>query len=193
VVSGLLVFYLPQMRERCDVKIFLDMNENLRRYYKKQRDTKSRGHTADMVMAALEARADDAKRFIEPQRKHADVIFHLEPARTNKLSSDLKPKNIPLQLRISLRRSLYHEQLIRLLIGGCGLNVEHDIDDNNSSIELMITGDVLAEDLRSIADRLVTQSEELLDIKPVWNNGMIGVMQLVVMAQAAQILRERAL
>jgi len=193
VVSGLLVFYLPQMRERCDVKIFLNMNEDLRRYYKKQRDTKSRGHTIDTVMAALEARADDAKRFIEPQSKHADVIFHLEPANSIELSSGLEPENIPLQLRISLRRSLYHEQLIRLLIGGCGLNVEHDIDDNNSSIELLITGDVLAEDLRSISGRLVAQSEELMDIDPVWKDGMIGVMQLVVMAQAAQILRERAL
>ena len=110
----------------------------------------------------------------------------------NVQQTSYKPENIPLKLRISLRRSLYHEQLIRLLIGGCGLNVEHDIDDNNSSIELLITGDVLAEDLRSISGRLVTQSEELMDIDPVWKDGMIGVMQLVVMAQAAQILRERA-
>ena len=132
-------------------------------------------------------------KFIEPQSKHADVIFHLEPANSIKLSSGLEPENIPLKLRISLRRSLYHEQLIRLLIGGCGLNVEHDIDDNDSSIELLITGNVLAEDLRSISGRLVAQSEELMDIDPVWKDGMIGVMQLVVMAQAAQILRERAL
>ena len=99
---------------------------------------------------------------------------------------------IPLQLRMSLRNSLYHEQLIRLLVSGCGLTVDHDIDDETSSIELVVSGEASAKDLGAIAKRLIGQSEELLDVDPGWQDGMIGVMQLVVMAQAAQILRERA-
>lgn len=191
VVSGLLVFYLPQMRERCDLKIFLDMDEDLRRHFKIQRDVNSRGHSIETVMAALESRSDDAEHFIRPQSEYADLVFRLAPMRPVQLGNEKPPQNIPLQLHISLRRSLYHEQLIRLLIGGCGLDVEHDLDDTNSSIELLVSGDVFAEDLSAVARRLIVQSEELLDINPVWQNGMIGVMQLVVMAQAAQMLRER--
>jgi hypothetical protein len=71
--------------------------------------------------------------------------------------------------------------------------VEHDLDDTNSSIELLVNGDVYADDLNEVAKQLIMQSEELLDVEPVWQDGMVGVMQLVVMAQAAQILRERAL
>ncbi len=192
VVSGLLVFYLPQMRERCDLKIFLDMDEPLRRYLKIERDVSVRGHSLEDVEAALEARVEDAGRFIEPQSEHADVVFHIETAQPERLSIDSPLNVIPLQLRMSLRNSLYHEQLIRLLVGGCGLSVDHDIDDETSSIELLVSGDVSAEDLGAVAKRLVAQSEELLDVDPDWQDGMIGVMQLVVMAQAAQILRERA-
>jgi len=192
VVSGLLVFFLPQMRERCDLKIFLDMDEPLRRYLKIDRDVNVRGYSIEDVEAALEARAEDVKRFIEPQGEHADVVFHIETVQPERLNIDSPQKVIPLQLRMSLRNSLYHEQLIRLLISGCSLMVDHDIDDETSSIELLVSGEASAEDLGAIAKRLIGQSEELLDVDPDWQDGMIGVMQLVVMAQAAQILRERA-
>ena len=168
------------------------MDDQLRRHLKIERDVNARGHSIEDVEAALEARAKDAKRFIEPQGEHADVVFRIETVQPERLNNDSPQQEIPLQLRMSLRNSLYHEQLIRLLISGCGLNVDHDIDDETSSIELLVSGEVSAEDLGAIAKRLVGQSEELLDVDPDWQDGMIGVMQLVVMAQAAQILRERA-
>ena len=192
VVSGLLVFYTPQMRERCDLRVFLDMDENLRRYLKIQRDVTQRGHSLEAVVASLDSRSDDSKRFIKPQGQHADIVFGIEPVRPAQLSNDTAPDDIDLRLRISLRRSLYHEQLIRLLISGCGLAVDHDLDDVSTSIELLVSGDVSPEDLDTVAKRLVDQSEELLDLTPVWEDGMVGVMQLVVMAQAAQMLRDRA-
>ena len=192
VVSGLLTFFLPQMRERCDLKIFLDMDEPLRRYLKIERDVNARGHAVEEVEAALEARAEDAKRFIEPQGEHADVVFHIETVQSDRLNIDSPQQVIPLQLRMTLRNSMYHEQLIRLLISGCGLTVDHDIDEETSAIELLVSGEVSAQNLGAIANRLVSQSEELLDVEPNWQDGMIGVMQLVVTAQAAQILRERA-
>ena len=191
VVSGLLVFYTPQMRDRCDIKIFLDMDEDLRRYLKIQRDVHSRGHSSEEVITVLESRTEDAERFIKPQEQNADVVFRVRPIQPIRPNEEKPLENIPLQLGISLKRSLYHEQLIRLLISGCGLTVEHDLDDTNSSIELLVNGDVHGDDLNTVAKRLILQSEELLDVEPVWQDGMVGVMQLVVLAQAAQMLRER--
>jgi uridine kinase len=191
IVSGLLVYYIPQMRERCDLRIFLDMDEDLRRYFKIKRDVDSRGHSIESVIAAIESRTEDADRFIKPQSKHADIVFHIEPVRPGQLKGDTPSEDIHLQLRLSLRRSLYHEQLVCLLVGGCGLQVVEDLDDVNSSIELLVSGIAHADDLGAVARRLIPQSEELLDIEPTWQDGMIGVMQLVVMAEAAQVLRER--
>ena len=191
VVSGLLVFYIPQLRERCDARIFLDMDEALRRRLKVQRDVVERGHSSDSVEAALEARAEDAEKFIRPQIEHADIVFRLEPVIPTQLGDGTPIENVRLQLRISLRRSLYHERLIRLLVGDCGVDVEHDLEESNTSIELLVSSDVSADDLSAVAKRLVPQSEELLDVVPVWQSGVTGVMQLVVLAQTAQILRER--
>ncbi len=192
VVSGLLVFYIPQLRERCDARIYLDMDDGLRRRLKIQRDVVERGHSDESVEAALEARSEDTERFIKPQIEYADVVFRLEPVRPAQLDDGTPVENIHLQLRISLRRSLYHERLIRLLIGDCGVDVEHDLEESNTSIELLVSSDVSADDLSAVAQRLVPQSEELLDVVPVWESGVTGVMQLVVLAQTAQILRERS-
>ncbi len=91
-----------------------------------------------------------------------------------------------------MKSSLYHEGLVRLLIGGCGLSVDHDLDDTTSAVELLVAGEVSGEDLGHVAAQLVPLSEELLDVQPDWQDGMTGVMQLVVMAQAAQILGDRS-
>ena len=192
VVSGLLVFFVPQLRERCDTRIFLDMDEDLRRYFKIRRDVESRGHSIESVEATLESRADDSDRFIRPQIDHADVVFRIEPARPAQLKDKTPAEHVHLQLRISLKSSLYHERLVRLLIGGCGLSVDHDLDDTTSAVELLVAGEVSGEDLGHVAAQLVPLSEELLDVQPDWQDGMTGVMQLVVMAQAAQILGDRS-
>lgn len=192
VVSGLLVFYVPQLKERCDTKIFLDMDEDLRRHLKIKRDVEFRGHSAEAVEATLESRVRDSELFVKPQSEGADVVFHLEPVRPEQLNDETPTGEILLQLRISLRRSLYHEHLIRLLVNRSGTQVEHDLDTDRSSIELLVSGDISGEDLSIIAGRLIPQSDELLDVEPAWQDGMIGVMQLVVMAQTAQMLRERA-
>jgi uridine kinase len=192
VVSGLLVFYSPQLRDRCDARIFLDMDEDLRRYLKIRRDVEARGHSVESVEAALESRVDDSERFIKPQLERADVVFGIEPVRPAQLKDESSTSPIHLQLRILLRDSLYHERLVRLLIGGCGLSVDHDLDDTTSAIEILVSGEVSGEDLSSVAAQLIPQCEELLDIEPEWQDGMIGVMQLVVMAQTAQTLRDRS-
>jgi len=191
LVSGLLVFYVPQLRKRCDARIFLDMDEGLRRRFKFERDVGERGYSAESVKKVLDEREDDTKRFIKPQIDHADIVFRVEPARAAQLSDGTDIENIRLQLRISLRDSLYHEELIRLLIGVCGVNIEHDMDESNTSIEILVGSEVIAEDLQLVARRLVPQSDELLDVEPEWQSGATGVMQLIVLAQTAQILRER--
>ena len=78
-----------------------------------------------------------------------------------------------------------------MLIGDCGVDVEHDLEESNTSIELLVGSEISAEDVGAVATRLVPQAEELLDVVPSWEAGVTGVMQLVVLAQTAQILRER--
>ena len=140
----------------------------------------------------MDDREEDTQRFIKPQIDHADIVFRIEPAHPAQLNDGTDIEDIRLQLRISLRDSLYHEELIRLLISVCGVNPEHDLKESNTSIEILIGSEVSSEDLQLIARRLVPQSDELLDVNPEWQSGVTGLMQLIVLAQTAQILRERS-
>ena len=86
IVTGLHAFYLSTLRRLYDLQIYLDMDEPLRRYFKQMRDTGQRGYTAQEVADSQRRREEDARRFVRPQRAHADLVFSLQPVRPEALS-----------------------------------------------------------------------------------------------------------
>jgi phosphoribulokinase len=74
IVEGLLGFHTEVMRQFYDVKVFLDPPEDLRRLWKIRRDTTKRGYTAEQVVAEMEKRESDSRKFIRPQREFADIV-----------------------------------------------------------------------------------------------------------------------
>jgi phosphoribulokinase len=74
LIEGLLGYYLPEMSDVYDVRVFLNPPEPLRRKWKVQRDCSRRGYTTDEVLAELDRREPDSEAFIRPQRRHADML-----------------------------------------------------------------------------------------------------------------------
>ena len=74
MIEGLLGYYLPEMCDVYDVRVFLNPPEPLRRKWKVQRDCSRRGYTTDEVLAELDRREPDTEAFIRPQRRHADML-----------------------------------------------------------------------------------------------------------------------
>ena len=68
IACGLHALYLPQMRRNTDLRVYLDTDENLRRYWKIQRDTKSRGYSKEKVLKQILERLPDARKYIYPQK-----------------------------------------------------------------------------------------------------------------------------
>jgi phosphoribulokinase len=79
VIEGLLGYYLPEMRDIYDVRVYLNPPEELRRRWKVQRDCSRRGYTTDQVLAELDRREPDSEAFIRPQRRHADMLVSFLP------------------------------------------------------------------------------------------------------------------
>ena len=105
VVEGLLGYYLTEMREIYDVRVFLNPPEELRRQWKVTRDCSRRGYTTDQVLAELDRREADSEAFIRPQRRHADMLVtFLPPA-----SDDHDPTHLAAEL--TLRDGLPHPDL----------------------------------------------------------------------------------
>jgi phosphoribulokinase len=105
VIEGLFGYYVPEMREIYDVRVFLNPPEDLRRRWKVQRDCSRRGYTTDEVLAELDRREPDSEAFIRPQRRHADMLVAFRPPN----GDDQDPTHLDAEL--TLRDGLPHPDL----------------------------------------------------------------------------------
>jgi phosphoribulokinase len=104
VIEGLLGYYLPEMLDVYDVRVYLNPPEDLRRRWKVQRDCSRRGYTTDQVLAELDRREPDSEAFIRPQRRYADMLISFRPQ-----DGDKDPTH--LEAELTLRDGLPHPDL----------------------------------------------------------------------------------
>ena len=75
IVEGILIFADPDVRELMDVKIFVDTDADTRILRRVLRDVKDRGRTLDSVVSQyLTTVKPMHEAFVEPSKKHADII-----------------------------------------------------------------------------------------------------------------------
>lgn len=75
VVEGILVLWEPTLRDRFDLKIFIDTPADLRLIRRLQRDVAERGRTPESVIDQyLTTVRPSHERFVEPSKRYADVI-----------------------------------------------------------------------------------------------------------------------
>lgn len=76
VVEGILVLYDPQLRDRFDLKVFVDTDADIRLIRRLDRDVVERGRTPESIVAQYLTTVRPAhEQFIEPSKRHADVIL----------------------------------------------------------------------------------------------------------------------
>ena len=76
IVEGLLALATPALRDRFDVSVYLEPEEELRHRWKIHRDCEERGYDIRAVVDDLRCREADADRFVRPQRHFADIVIH---------------------------------------------------------------------------------------------------------------------
>lgn len=191
IASGLHALYLPILRERYNLKIYLDIDEGLRRYFKLKRDVQLRGHAVEGVLDSFEKREPDSERFIRPQSKHADLILSLQPIHSRMLE-DLDDKNpLRLKLVVETKNGFNELSIHRVLVGVCGLHVDIMVGNDGADVKMTIEGDVSAADVAMAAEILCPRVLEFLDIPPKWHDGMLGLMQLITLSHVSQALTKR--
>jgi uridine kinase len=192
IASGLHALYDPVLCSRYDVRIFLDMDDSVRRFLKVQRDVHKRGHRLDVVMAAIERRASDRDRFIQPQAANADLIFTLQPLHPRFVDGSVVAATLPsLKLHVAISRGTPYESLVRTLVGVCGLHVDIIQSENARFVEITLEGDADAEDVAMAARELIADMDDLMSTNPEWQAAPTGIMQLFVVNQVAYALRTR--
>jgi uridine kinase len=126
IASGLHALYLPILRGCYNLKIYLDIDEGLRRQFKLKRDVQQRGHTVERVLSSFEKREPDSERFIRPQSNHADLILSLQPIHSRMLEGLDDKHPLRLKLVVETKNGFNELSIHRVLVGVCGLHVDID-------------------------------------------------------------------
>jgi len=190
IVTGLHSLYIKRLRQRLDLKIYLDCDEDLRLFWNRQRDIRDRGHDPDYTTLDVEQRRSDNKHFIHRQARYADLIFKLSPVNPDSLLASHSLMFTPrLKLFVTMASGFFHEELVRCLISLCGMHIDVEQSTNLDFIDLCIEGDIAGEDAAQVASLLIPNLEDLVPECSGWHSGIAGVIQLIMIAHISDLLR----
>lgn len=88
ILEGILILNNEELRDLCDIKVFVDTDADLRVIRRIERDIKDRGRTLDSVIKQYMTTVRPAHmQFIEPSKRYADII--LPEGGYNKVAIDI--------------------------------------------------------------------------------------------------------
>lgn len=181
ILCGLHSLYLPQTRKNIDLKIYMDVDETLRRFWKIQRDVAHRGYSKEKIIEQIEARVPDAIKYIHPQSEYADMIIQYY----DKTLTDCMEDNhhVKMSVRITFSASIDIEPLINELVR-YGISISYDYSED---LQKQIV-DIDADDLESavipiedIAQKIVPQLDEITRESLDEENGKNGILKLFLL------------
>ncbi len=193
VMCGLHSLYLPQMRRVLDLKIYLDTDEALRQYWKLARDRGDRGHTAAEAAAQIERRRDDAEKYIHPQRKYADlVIRYFDTALSGRHMEVDGGYQVSLGVEFLMDVGINAEPMLELLRDR-GVSGELIYDEDLLHQRIAFAGDDLRKTGGTVWDRVareaIPQMEDLTGTHIVWEDGVNGLVQVVLLMVIGEIMK----
>jgi uridine kinase len=75
IVDGILVLADPELRDRMDIRVYVDTDADIRLIRRLRRDVEERGRTVDSVIRQYEATVRPMHlEFVEPSKRYADLI-----------------------------------------------------------------------------------------------------------------------
>ena len=186
IVNGLHSLYIKRLRERLDLKIYYEIDENLKGYLisKKQK--------FNLLDIKTMQEKKDYQTYISSQQNFSDIAFRLEPVNLNLLKEFKEDKSCPkLKLTVTVANGFFHEELVNKLISLCGMHIDVEQSPHFDKIKLSFEGEANSEDVKQIASILVPNLEDLVNSEPLWEDGYKGLIQIIILVHVADILHKR--
>ena len=181
MLCGLHSLYLPQTRKNLDLKIYMDIDEELRRYWKMERDMDARGYSREAIADQIEGRTADAAKYIYPQKKYADVLIRYYDKEL--IGHEKKESAEEISVKLTISAAIDIEPLVDEL-KNCGIRVSCDYTEDLT----IQTVDIAAEDIRGVAidvkrlaSRLIPQVDELTTELNTDGEGLTAILQLFLL------------
>jgi len=80
IFEGLHPIYDPTAKSSLDLKVYIDIVNEVKFAWKVQRDVAERGWTEEQVNEDIQKRLPDFSMFVDPQKADADVVLRYEPS-----------------------------------------------------------------------------------------------------------------
>ena len=190
VLCGLHALYLPKMRKNLDLKIYMDVDEKLRRYWKIQRDVYQRGYKKEKVLEAIEQRMPDALKYIYPQKKYADILIRYFDQ--NLEDYTIENYNVKLDLEITLNADVDLEDLI-LELQKNGIYPRQDYKEDLTKQTVIFYGEELNQksiNFREISEKIIPNLDEILNKDLNYENNLNGIIELIILVLISYKMRE---
>ncbi len=188
LLSGLHPFYLPKMRRVIDLKVYLDPDIKLLKYWKIKRDVSERGYSIVQVLKSIKNREVDTIKYIKPQRNFADVIISFS---TDK---DFNYKDISLvpnyNLRIDLPSSVNLDQMINYF-HMINIDIQWDYSDDLNSQYIIFNSQIPKDaKLTMIAYDIIENIDEIIQNDFNIPSNFNGVIQLIILKVLSEKMKE---
>lgn len=190
VLCGLHALYLPKMRKNLDLKIYMDVDEKLRRYWKIQRDVYHRGYKKEKVLEAIEQRMPDAIKYIYPQKKYADILIKYFDDTLEDYT--VENHNIKLNLEITLNADIDLESFI-FELRKKDISVKHEYEQDLTKQIIIFSGDDLNNkkiDFSIIAEKIIPNLDEILNKDLSYINNLNGIIEMIILISISYKMRE---
>ncbi len=163
---------------------------------KRIRDRANLKINLNILNSDFESRSKVNKKMRESNyliNKKYDLIFGLIK---NETKSNIKTNSLNgtyfQELFVTMANGFFHESLVRNLIALSSLKVDVEQSSNLEKVNLTINGDISSEDIMVISKNMIVNSEDLLFFGSKWSEGMLGIIQLIIIIHIADILHQRS-
>lgn len=185
IVTGLHALYPRQLFKELDVRLFIEIEESLQLYMRKKY-----GHKKECALGEASQKKLDFEQYVKPQAMRSDVLFELLPVNAELIKQgEIAESNI--KVRASIRNGIYYHELVRVLIGVCGMQVSIDSVNERGGVVIEISGDIASEDVQLAVSMLLPHMEELFDFSAEFEKGFQGVMQIIILMEIDESLKRR--
>jgi len=167
ILEGLHPFFIENVRELFNLKIFLKPDEQLAMGWKIARDAAKRGYSKEKVLEQINHRKMDFTRYILPQEKYANMVVELLTLESTK------------QLRLTFDNTIDVDALVQVLAAETMLILTHEYTDNDKQL-LLVSGEISAQLIDRLAYLLMPSLAEMGVIRPLWEDNEMGLLQFII-------------
>jgi len=182
IFEGLHPFYLFSQRSLYDLKIFIKPALELMYHWKIIRDHEKRGYSKEKIIASIEKREKDSKKYIETQINKVDIVVEALLEKKIKNVGD-KKEDPEIYYSLTLSNDVYIEPLMEALELVPSLDIEHRYIQEDHQL-VILKGTCSDEEINSIAQEYVGGMEDLGINTPIWPKGLFGLLILLLVYYA---------